>query len=73
MSMAAGDNHIQQEIDTNGKGLVGNEKASSKGVPANAERPVRGLNWTEILSKAGLESPGYRETIDKMKADGRLK
>lgn len=71
--MATGDNHIQQEIDTNGKGLVGNEKASSEGIPINAERPVRGLNWTEILSKAGLESPGYRETIDKMKADGRLK
>jgi hypothetical protein len=71
--MATGDNHIQQEIDTNGKRLVGNQEACSKMLPANAKRPVRGMNWTEILEKAGLKSPGYTETIEKMKKEGKLK
>jgi hypothetical protein len=34
---------------------------------------TRGLNWTEILRRTGLESPGYHETIAKMKQEGRIK
>ena len=71
--MAASNNYIQQEIDTDGKGLVGNKEACSEMLSADAKRPIRGLNWTEILERAGLESPGYRETIDKMKKDGKLR
>lgn len=53
-----------------GTPVVGNEKATQQRVPA---RPRRGLNWTEILGAAGLESPGYHETVEAMKAAGRIK
>ena len=50
-----------------------NEKASDQGIPGSAARPTRGQDWTRILGKAGLEAPGYHETIDKMKREGRLR
>jgi hypothetical protein len=31
------------------------------------------LNWTEILAKAGLESPGYQEAADATAAAWELK
>ena len=31
------------------------------------------MNWTEILKRNNLESPGYKETIDQMKKEGRIK
>jgi hypothetical protein len=65
--------HLQQEIDSNGKAVVDNKEATTSGVSGTAKRPIRGLDWTSILSRSNLESPGYRETIEKMKADGRLK
>lgn len=71
--MESSNNDLQQKADENGKGLVDNEKTSNKGLSTDARRPVRGLDWTSILAKAGLESPGYRETVEKMKAEGRLK
>jgi hypothetical protein len=65
-------NNLQQKINANGKELVDNEKAAAPGVPGPAKRSIRGLDWTSILRKAKLESPGYHETIEKMKEDGRL-
>jgi len=29
--------------------------------------------WTKTLARLGLESPGYKETVDKMKAAGLIK
>ena len=51
------------------EGVVGNEKASKQGLP----RAGYGMNWTEILGRAGLESPGYHEVIKKMKEEGRIR
>lgn len=66
-------NNLQQKVDPNGEGLVDNEKTGTPGVSATSGRSSRGIDWTAILSRANLESPGYKETIEKMKADGRLK
>lgn len=71
--MESSDNHLQQKINKNGERLVGNEKANTQRVSADTKRPVRGIDWTEILARNGLESPGYKETIEKMKAEGRLR
>jgi hypothetical protein len=68
-----GNNDLQSKANASGKGVVDNKKANEQGLSSSARRPVRGLDWTFILERAGLESPGYRETIDKMKADGKLK
>jgi hypothetical protein len=53
----------------NRKKLVGDTKTDRHGL----SRPPRGLNWTQILKDAGLEAPGYHETIEKMKKEGRIK
>lgn len=71
--MESGNDNIQSKVDKDGKGMVDNQKTDPQSVPSDAGRPVRGLNWTAILARAGLESPGYKETVEKMKADGRLK
>ena len=66
--MDSGVNAVPSEALKTGKALVGDQKAERQAVPRGSA-----LNWTEILAKNGLESPGYRETIDKMKAEGRIK
>jgi hypothetical protein len=50
--------------------MVDNEEACRQAV---STRPRTGLNWTEILGAAGLESPGYHETVAAMRAAGRIK
>jgi hypothetical protein len=47
--------------------MVDNEKANEQRLPVAAKRPY-GLNWTRLLNEMGLESPGYQETVAKMKA-----
>lgn len=47
--------------------LVGDEEACRQEISV----PRRGLNWTEILNKAGLEAPGYQETALAMKKNRR--
>lgn len=65
-------NNLQQEADANRKRLVDNEEASEQRLPGAPGRSVRGQDWTSILRKANLEAPGYRETIEKMKQEGKL-
>jgi hypothetical protein len=50
---------------------VGDEKTKEQTVPWTPLR--RGINWSEILDRLGLESPGYLETIEKMYQEGRIK
>lgn len=71
--MATGDNNLQSKTNTNREELVDYKKTSSQGLPTPPERFVRGLDWTAILKRAGLESPGYKETVDRMKKEGRIK
>jgi hypothetical protein len=71
--MEPSNNDLQQKTNENGEGLVDNEKTTIKGVSPNAERPVRGLDWTAILARNGLESPGYAETVEQMRKDGAIK
>lgn len=71
--MESSNDDLQQKIDKDRKGLVGNEKAITQGISADAERPVRGIDWTAILARTGLESPGYKETVEKMKREGGIK
>lgn len=66
-------NNLQQKVNANGEELVDNEETDASGVSTTPERPVRGIDWTTILARLNLESPGYKETVEKMKADGRLK
>lgn len=63
LSMGTSPNDLQSEADTNGKELVDNEKASRQGL--SSAKP-RGMNWTEILNRYGLEAPGYQETVKEM-------
>jgi hypothetical protein len=48
--------------------LVGNEETKGQAVSRRS-----GMNWTEILARNGLESPGYKETVDQMRKEGRIK
>jgi hypothetical protein len=72
--MDAGIDDLQQKIDATGESLVDNKETSQQRL-ANAprERKPRGLDWTAILKNAGLETPGYEETIETMKREGRIK
>lgn len=66
--MDANTDPVQSSPKPGGKGLVDNQEASVKRLPR-----IRGLDWTSMLAKTGLESPGYHETIAKMKAEGKIK
>lgn len=65
-------NDLQSKVDANGKKMVDNQETSVCDLSRSTGRSVRGLDWTSILRKANLESPGYHETVEKMKKDGRL-
>lgn len=52
--------------------LVDNKKASEQGVSPTPRKPY-GMNWTKILAEKGLESPGYQDTVKKMRDEGRIK
>lgn len=49
---------------------MGDKETEGKTVPWTPIR--RGINWSEILDRLGLESPGYLETIEKMYQDGKI-
>lgn len=46
-----------------------NQKAKSERVSGDARY---GIDWTRLLAKSGLEAPGYHETVEKMKKEGRI-
>lgn len=63
---------IQHSLDGLAEELVGDQEASSKGLP-DAGFNGRGINWTKILKENNLETPGYHEVIAEMKRLGRIK
>jgi len=70
--MAADSDDLLPKTDAGGKALVDNKKTSKQGIPGPIGKRY-GMNWTEILAKRGLETPGYKETVDQMRKDGRIK
>jgi hypothetical protein len=70
--MAAGPDNLLPATDARGKALVDNKKAGKQRISGPAGKRY-GMNWTEILAKRGLETPGYKETVDQMRKDGRIK
>lgn len=58
---------------------MGNEEAKGQAIPGSSglnlsqAKTRRGINWTQILASNGLETPGYKETVDKMRKEGRIK
>lgn len=61
--------YVPDQAYTGGEGLVGDKETGQQGLPRTSSR----LNWTEILARSGLETPGYHEVIEKMKKEGRIK
>lgn len=54
--------------------MVGDDKTKGQAVPRTAAGKQFGASfWTERLAALGLESPGYHETVQKMKDEGRIK
>ncbi len=70
--MAASSDNLLPATDANGKALVDNKKASKQRISGPIGKRY-GMNWTEILAKKGLETPGYKETVDKMRENGQIK
>jgi hypothetical protein len=70
--MATGPDNLLPAADARGKALVDNKKTSKQGIPGPVGKRY-GMNWTEMLAKKGLETPGYKETVDQMRKDGRIK
>ncbi len=68
--MASDTNALLPQAFKTGEGLVGDKETEGKTVPWTPLR--RGINWSEILDRLGLESPGYLETIEKMYQDGKI-
>lgn len=60
---------IQHKTHATRERMVDNEKTIKQSVPKSGNA----LDWTKILTRNNLESPGYRETVDQMKKEGRLK
>lgn len=59
---------VQPSAEPGREGLVDNQETPKQRVPR-----ASGLDWTSMLAKSGLESPGYHETIAKMKQEGKIK
>lgn len=70
--MATGANDLLPTANQRGEALVDNEKTGKQGLPIAPGRAY-GMNWTKILAEKGLESPGYQETIRRMRKEGRIK
>ena len=70
--MATGSDNLLPATDARGKALVDNKKTGKQRISGPAGKRY-GMNWTEILAKRGLETPGYKETVDQMRKDGRIK
>lgn len=66
--MGTNTDSVQPSTESDRKGLVDNQEA-----PKQRLSRTRGLDWTSMLAKSGLESPGYHETIAKMKQEGKIK
>lgn len=67
--MESNSDFVQHSPNAERKGMVDNEEASMQRVSR-----IRGrLNWDAILARVGLEAPGYHETVDQMKKEGRIK
>ena len=69
--MAAGSDDLLPAAGANGKALVDNKKAGKQRISGPAGKRY-GMNWTEILAEKGLETPGYKETVDKMRENGQI-
>jgi len=56
--------------------MVGFEGSSGEGLPSagggGAKLPGV-IDWGAILARHNLETPGYKETVEKMKKDGALR
>ena len=70
--MATGRNDLLPAINTRREALVDNKKTDKQGIPGPIGKRY-GMNWTEILAKKGLETPGYKETVERMRKEGRIK
>jgi hypothetical protein len=70
--MAAGSDDLLPAADAGRKALVDNKKTGKQRISGPAGKRY-GMNWTEMLAKKGLETPGYKETVDQMRKDGRIK
>ncbi len=49
-----------------------NKETGKQGLPIAPGRAY-GMSWTRMLAEEGLESPGYQETIQRMRKEGRIK
>jgi hypothetical protein len=70
--MEPGDHGLLPKVDKRGEGLVDHEETSKQRIPGTPGKRY-GMNWTEILARENLESPGYHETVSKMRSAGRIK
>lgn len=70
--MDSGSDNLLPKTKQGRKALVDNKETTEQELSTTAIR-TRGLNWTEILARHGLESPGYRETFEKMQNARKVK
>jgi len=70
--MATSPDNLLPAVNAGGEALVDNKKAGKQRISGPIGKRY-GMNWTEILAKKGLETPGYKETVDKMREEGRIK
>lgn len=70
--MESSHDHLLPEAVERGEELVVYEKTSKQRISGIAGKRY-GMNWSEMLVAANLESPGYHETINEMRRAGRIK
>lgn len=70
--MATDHNDLQQKAHSSGEAVVDHQETGKQRISPLTGRPVKGIDWTKILEEHNLESPGYKETIEKMKRDGKI-
>lgn len=70
--MEPSDDDLLPKALERGEELVVYEKAGKQRISGTTGKRY-GMNWSEMLAAADLESPGYHETIDKMRRAGRIK
>lgn len=68
--MGTGFDDLLPATEPSRKAVVDDKKTPEQRVP-DTSKPLRGMNWTEMLSKKGLESPGYQETVAKIRERNR--
>jgi hypothetical protein len=67
--LARRDDNVSREASSSRGGVVGDEEATQQGLSG----PRGKLNWSEMLRNSGLETPGYHETVQQMKKEGRIR